>query len=130
MFLGSETIPLIQEAARLFRVTEPVDDVEIEGFVTRLARRPDQGPGEITLEGLVDGALRRVGVELPEAAHSLAVQAHDLRQRVSCIGDLVKRGGASGWRDRDGSGCRRKITVSSHELLKIYPDIRDRCTYV
>ena len=94
VFLGSDTIPLIQEAARLFRDTEPVEDVEIEGFVTRLARRPDQGPGEITLEGLVDGDLRRAGVELPEAAYSLAVQAHESRQRVSCSGDLVKeRGG-------------------------------------
>ena len=61
VFLGSDTIPLIQEAARLFRDTEPVEDVEIEGFVTRLARRPDQRPGEITLEGLVDGDLRRAG---------------------------------------------------------------------
>ncbi len=94
VFLGSDTIPLIQEAARLFRDTEPVEDIEIEGFVTRLARRPDQGPGEITLEGLVDGDLRRAGVELPEAAYSLAVQAHELRQRVTCSGDLVKeRGG-------------------------------------
>ena len=94
VFLGSDTIPLIQEAARLFRDTEPVEDVEIEGFVTRLARRPDQGPGEITLEGLVDGDLRRAGVELPETAYSLAVQAHESRQRVSCSGDLVKdRGG-------------------------------------
>jgi len=33
-------------------------------------------------------------VALPEAAYSLAVQAHDLRQHVSCAGDLVKdRGG-------------------------------------
>jgi hypothetical protein len=94
VFLGGDAIPLIQEAARLFRDTEPVEDLEIEGFVTRLARRPDQRPGEITLEGLVDGDLRRVGVELPEAVYSLAVQAHELRQRVSCGGDLVKeRGG-------------------------------------
>jgi hypothetical protein len=94
VFLGSDTIPLIQEAARLFRDTESVEDVEIEGFVTRLARRPDQGSGEITLEGLVEGALRRVSVELSEAVYSLAMQAHQSRQRVSCSGDLVKeRGG-------------------------------------
>jgi hypothetical protein len=92
--LGSDSIPLIQEAARLFKDIAPLDDVEIEGFVTRLARGPDQEPGGVTVEGLVDGQLRRVLLTLRDAAYSEAVQAHDQRQRVACAGDLVKeRGG-------------------------------------
>lgn len=94
IFLGSDSIPLIQEAARLFKDTAPVEDVEMEGFVTRLNRRPQDVPGEITLEGLVDGGLRRVAMQLVGEAYSQAVQAHDQRQRVACAGDLVKeRGG-------------------------------------
>jgi hypothetical protein len=92
--LGSDSIPLIQEAARLFKDTAPVEDVEIQGFVTRLARGPREPSGDVTLEGLVDGQLRRAVVELGEGIYSQAVQAHEQRQRVACAGDLVKeRGG-------------------------------------
>ena len=94
MVLGSDSIPLIQEAARLFKDIAPVEDVEIQGFVTGLARGPQESSGEVTLEGLVDGQLRRAVVELGEGIYSQAVQAHDQRQRVACAGDLVKeRGG-------------------------------------
>jgi hypothetical protein len=94
IFLGSDSIPLIQEAARLFKDTAPVEDVELQGFVTRLARGPTETSGEVTLEGLVDGQLRRATVELGEGIYSQAVQAHEQRQRVACAGDLVKeRGG-------------------------------------
>jgi hypothetical protein len=92
IFLGSDSIPLIQEAARLFKDTAPVDDVEVQGFVTRLHRRPQDVPGEITLEGFVDAELRRIAVQLSGEAYSQAVQAHEQRQRVACAGDLVKEG--------------------------------------
>jgi hypothetical protein len=94
VFLGSDSIPLIQEAARLFKDTAQVEDVELQGFVTRLARGPTETSGEVTLEGLLDGQLRRAIVELGEGIYSQAVQAHEQRQRVACAGDLVKeRGG-------------------------------------
>jgi hypothetical protein len=94
VFLGSDSIPLIQEAARRFRDTAPVGDVEVQGFMTRLARGPTETSGEVALEGLVDGQLRRAIVELGEGIYSQAVQAHEQRQRVACAGDLVKeRGG-------------------------------------
>ncbi len=91
--LGSDSIPLILEAARLFKDTAPIEDVELQGFVTRLSRRPQQEPGEIILEGLIDGDLRRVAVRLVgDEVHSRAVQAHEQRERVACAGDLVKEG--------------------------------------
>ncbi len=94
IFLGSDSIPLIQEAARRFKDTASVEDVEVEGFVTKLNRGPQDIPGEITLEGPVDGGLRRITVELVGDAYSEAVRAHQHRQRVACGGDLTKeRGG-------------------------------------
>jgi len=94
VFLGSDSMPLIQEASRLFKDTAAVEDVELQGFVTRLARGPTEISGEVTLEGLLDGQLRRAIVELGEGIYSQAVQAHEQRQRVACAGDLVKeRGG-------------------------------------
>jgi hypothetical protein len=94
IFLSSDSIPLIQEAARLFKDIAPVEDVELQGFVTRLARGPKETSGEVTLEGLVEGQLRRALVELGEGIYSKAVQGHEQRQRVACAGDLIKeRGG-------------------------------------
>lgn len=94
IFFGSDSIPLIQEAARHFKDTASVEDIEVQGFVTRLARAPQDVPGEITLEGLVDGELRRIAVQLAGEVYSKAIQAHEQRQRVACAGDLVKeRGG-------------------------------------
>ena len=55
--LGSDSIPLIQEAARLFKDTAPVEDVEIQGFVTRLARGPQERSGEVTLDCLARPAV-------------------------------------------------------------------------
>lgn len=91
--LGSDTIPLIQEAARRFKETSPLDDVELQGFVTRLSRGPADISGEITLEGPIEGELRRVAVELSDkGVYALAVRAHGQRARVACEGDLVKQG--------------------------------------
>ena len=91
--LGSDTIPLIQEAARRFKETAPLDDVELQGFVTRLSRGPADVSGEITLEGPIEGELRRVAVELTDkGVYALAVRAHEQRGRVACEGDLVKQG--------------------------------------
>ena len=64
------------------------------GFRDPLGAWPARHPGDVTLEGLVDGELRRVTVSLPERKYSQAVQAHEQRLRVACAGDLVKeRGG-------------------------------------
>jgi hypothetical protein len=79
IFLGSDSIPLIQEAARLFKDTAPVEDVEMQGFVTRLARAPKERSGEVTLEGLLDGQLRRADVELGEGIYSQGMHAHEQR---------------------------------------------------
>ena len=93
IILGSDTIPLIQEAARLFKDTAPVDDIELQGFVTRLSRGPSDESGEITLEGPVDGELRRVAVELTDKkVYALAVRAHEHRARVGCLGNLIRQG--------------------------------------
>ena len=59
----------------------------------RLSRGPQEEPGEIILEGLVDGELRRVAVQLVDSeVYSRALQAHKERERVACAGDLVKEG--------------------------------------
>jgi hypothetical protein len=92
VFLASDTMPIIQEAARQFRETGAFEDVEVEGVVTRLDRGPEAVEGEVTIYGNVEGQFRRMTLRLEGETYSKAVQAHDLRQTVRCAGDLAREG--------------------------------------
>ena len=88
----SDSAPLIEEAARRFRETAPLEDFEVEGFVVRLDRDPTASEGGVTILASVDGQLRRIGVLLDGSQYSLALQAHDERRAVRCVGDLIREG--------------------------------------
>jgi hypothetical protein len=92
VLLGSDSILLIEEAARQFRETAPLDDVEIEGFVKTLDRGRDAAEGDISIIGAVEGHTRRVVVSLGPQNYSEAVRAHEERRAVRCTGELVKEG--------------------------------------
>jgi hypothetical protein len=94
--LGNDSIPIIEEAARQFREIAPLEDVEIEGFVTRLDRGREATEGDVTIEASLEGNLRRIALRLGTEAYSVAIQAHDERRPVRCTGELVK----------EGRGCR------------------------
>lgn len=93
IFFGSDSIQFIKEAAQRFKETVLAENTELEGFVTKLVRGPREQSGAITLEGLVDGELRRVNMELREDTYTEAVKAHEGRFRVLCEGDLKKERG-------------------------------------
>jgi hypothetical protein len=97
--LGNDSVPIIEEAARRFREITPLDDVEIEGFVTRLDRGHEAREGDVTIEAGVDGKLRRVAMRLGAESYSKAVLAHDERRPVRCTGELLKEG--RGYRLKD-----------------------------
>ncbi len=92
ILFGSDSRPLIAEAARVFRETTSADDLEIEGIVTRLNREPTATAGEVTVTGNIEGRMRRLSLTLDGPAYGQAVQAHDNRKTVRCVGDLVKEG--------------------------------------
>jgi len=92
VFLASDRIPVIQEAARQFRETAALEDVEIEGAVTRLDRGPEAPEGEVTISGMIDDHWRKVTLSLGREIYSRAVQAHEQRHTVRCTGELVKAG--------------------------------------
>ena len=97
--LGNDSIPIIGEAARQFREIAPLEDAEIEGFVTRLDRGREAKEGDVTIEAGVEGKLRRIVLRLGTETYSQAVQAHDERRPVRCTGELVKEG--RGYRLKD-----------------------------
>jgi hypothetical protein len=92
MLLGSDSMPIIEEAARQFREKTPIEDFDVEGFVTGLDRGPSAVEGDITVEGIVNDHIRRIIIRLGEDTYSNAVRAHDNRLKVKCTGELVKEG--------------------------------------
>ena len=91
--IGPDSLPVIQEAARIFRETEPQDDFQLVGFIGQL-RRPESDPiGRVTVTSLVDDQLRKVTVDLPETQYAIALDAHNRRKTISCIGELVRESG-------------------------------------
>jgi hypothetical protein len=87
-----DLIPVIEEAARQFRETEPLEDLELVGVVTRLDRGPTASEGEVIVSGPVEGQMLGVVIALDPNAYSLAIQAHQKRLPVICTGDLLKEG--------------------------------------
>ncbi len=100
--LSQDRIPYVREAGRLLRERAPVKDFELEGPVVKLARQESSGPGEVTVYGLLDGAGKRVRLELPEDEYNCAVEAHRNGHTIRCFGELVREG--RGYRLRNPSG--------------------------
>lgn len=92
VLLGSDSIPWIEQAARQFRETAPIDDVDVVGIVTTLDRDPKAVEGEIWIIGLVEGQTRRVVVRLGYRDYNEAISAHADRRAVRCTGELMKEG--------------------------------------
>jgi hypothetical protein len=92
VLLGSDSIPIIEEASRWFRETAPFEDFEVEGFVIRLDRGPTATEGDVTVTGIVDGQMRKIVVRFGAETYIEAVRAHKDRRTVKCVGDLVKEG--------------------------------------
>jgi hypothetical protein len=90
--LRADMIPVIAEAARVFREIGPIEDFEVTGPVTRLERPAGAPLGTATVLALVGGGARRVSVPLPEPDYQLAVTAHADRLPLTCVGTLTREG--------------------------------------
>jgi len=84
-------LPYIAKAGRGLRETNP-EEAQLVGFVVTLHRVSLQGPGEITLTCLLEGKQLRVRIRLSEDNYTAAIRAHELGERVSCHGRLVREG--------------------------------------
>jgi hypothetical protein len=93
---SSHLVPILVEGARGLRSLLPEEAVTVTGSVVRLHRETTNGPGDITVSGVIEGdetqRQRRVSVHLPEAAYADAVRAHDRGQDVLIEGDLYRKG--------------------------------------
>jgi hypothetical protein len=94
----ADSASIFAEAARLLKETAPVQkaDFRLLGTVTKLDREPSAGGGEVTVRP--EGLNWRVKLWLPEPEYRIAVNAHERKQRVTCIGTL-RREGRRTWLD-------------------------------
>jgi hypothetical protein len=90
--IASDVIPIVREAARLFRETSPRPEFELRGMVVKLERDRDATQGSVTILGLVEDQLRRVEVTLNAEHYQVALRAHAAHAPVLCIGELRRRG--------------------------------------
>lgn len=84
-------ITIIKETSRLFRETEPINEIEVSGVVNRLEHQAE-GHGRVTIVGSIDGTQRSIVVELSGIDHSLAVRSYDERVQISIVGELTREG--------------------------------------
>jgi len=92
ILIPSDSMPVIQEAARLFREMAPREEFELYGPVVRLDRSEGAPVGKVTALTMVDGSMRRVSMELDEDAYHMAVLAHDTQRAIACVGILDREG--------------------------------------
>ncbi len=90
---SADALPVIAEAGRLLKERAPLEVSEVDGFVVHLDHEPDPAsPGRITLQGVVEGRLRKISVELRTEDYQQAVEAHRAFEKVRYNGELVREG--------------------------------------
>lgn len=90
---SADAIPLIGEAARIFRKAPTQEGFEVEGYVIRLDRRELGGEGTVTVTSFVEDSPRLISVKLSAEDYDIAIQAHKYGIQVVCYGNLIKQGG-------------------------------------
>lgn len=90
---NNDAIPLIKEAARVFKENAPREDFELEGLVIRLSREEDANSlGSATVLGIVDERQAKIIVKLGQDDHQKAITAYKDRIPIHCVGELSRRG--------------------------------------
>lgn len=91
--ISADAVIHLEEAARWFRKTATVEEVEFFGSVHKL-EKVNNDVDLVTLVGTVNGERRAVRCHLEGEARGLATKAHHDRSPIVCTGDLVKEGKA------------------------------------
>ncbi len=91
-----DAVEAIRDASRVLKLEDsgPEESFELRGVVTALRQDDKSKPGRVTVTGLVDGALRRVSLDLAGQSYDRAVEAHKSGSFVQFVGDLARRGRA------------------------------------
>jgi hypothetical protein len=88
--INSDLIPTLQEAARLFRAYDKLENYEIKGPVIRLQRDETAAFGSVTVLAQVEGRTRKVSMTLSDSDYQTAVLAHHEHRYVQAIGTVAR----------------------------------------
>lgn len=88
VLVPSSAMPVIREAARMFKETTPVEEFELTGAVIGLVRQEGTRSGTVTVLGFVDGTPRKVMIQLGPEEYEIAITAHKERLPIRCSGVL------------------------------------------
>ena len=89
---ANSDVPILREAARLFREGGPKPDVLLFGFVQRRKGRPKTGDAIVTLRAYFDGQIQSVEAVLTRSDYERAMRAHQYKASMIIAGDLVRNG--------------------------------------
>ena len=81
----------LEEAARWFRQTATLDDVEFFGSIHKLVKVNDD-VDEVTMIGAINGERRTVRSRVDGEMRKQITRAHHDRSPITCMGDLIKEG--------------------------------------
>ena len=90
--ITSDVVPTIEEAARIFRARDTLEDYVIQGPVIKLERPEGQSNGKVTIYARIEDSMRKVAIDLTESDYAIATQAHQEYSPVKVIGDIVREG--------------------------------------
>ncbi|MDE2999596.1 MAG: hypothetical protein OXU79_11025 [Gemmatimonadota bacterium] len=89
---ANSDVPILREAARLFRESGPKPDVLLFGFVQRRTGRPETADAIVTLRAHFEGQIQPVEAVLTRSDYERAMRAHQYKASVIIAGDLVGNG--------------------------------------
>lgn len=92
ILISSDVVPTLQEAARLFRVFDRIENYEIKGPVIKLQRNQTASFGMVTVLAPVEGRSRKITLALPDRDYQTAVVAHHQHLYVRVVGTLAREG--------------------------------------
>jgi hypothetical protein len=90
VLISSDVIPTLQEAARLFRAFDRLENYEIKGPVIKLQRDQTAPFGMVTVLAPVEGRTRKVTLVLPDRDYQTAVVAHHQHRYVRVVGTVAR----------------------------------------
>ena len=87
-----EDAAVLTEAAKILSRQEPEPGVVLEGLVAAIAEDPERFDGEVVLETVLAGALRRVRVKFESEERDAVYAAAQNKQWIRVVGDLRRDG--------------------------------------
>ena len=87
-----DDIPVLGEAARVFRMRGPKHDVLVFGKAERLARNYNEGEGRVHVRATIDGQVQSIVAVLSEVDYDRAIAAHRGMVVIGLEGDLERVG--------------------------------------